>query len=104
MGFEYRFTIGKPELERLARCPAGPRTLDEILRALPGFLHTDGGQYFFRPSPAPEKYWPCSACIDECGILLCIYDRHPNSFGTNLLGGLKHELQNRCGRIEIEEL
>jgi hypothetical protein len=103
MGFEYRFKLGRGDLENLARNPDGIADLDTLLRAGPGFLAKQGEDYSFSSDPTDKERWPSAVRVEQTGFLLCIYSRAQGSDGQQLLRYLMDSLLDRCGRLEVEE-
>ena len=103
MGFEYAFKITETDIECLARCPDGIDSLEKLLRAAPHFIESD--QTTFRyGTPESQNEWPANISIEDFGLSVCIYRKSADSTDQALMNYLIHELLDRCGHVEVEDL
>jgi len=105
VGYELKFHVDDQDLRRIAANPPGPQSLDEILRAAPGFVGGDSATgYEFKHKDDSDDKWPASVSFIDGGLCVCLYDRRAGSADYDLMTYLMFTLLDICGRVEVSEL
>ena len=102
MGAEYKFNLTDRDFAAFESDVRG-KTLDNVLRGVPGFDETDGSVYSYRTGD-PENKWRTTVSVHQDYLLVCDYGlaRGDNDY-LDILHYLMWELLDVCGRVSIED-